>query len=628
MFGRSWKLNRDDSTVIDDDTMPADSTIMATFDCYQAQILSEIAHDIANSDSESVVCYHDDGSRRQGAGAYVVNGVTIDGKFRPLQTFNIAAETRENLADLKVTVMKLLSAVSGIDAKILYEKMDFYMSDSASHNLFVMDIVSEELGSSHKPEQLICNMHPVLMFCRVLSNTWKDIEISIGRDKIFANFLGHGGTSSSTYPSVTTQALDCMMRIISRDFNDRSWNYASDFSHFISPARNFAVRLRQERFECLGFACAVGVHHFEDAARFLDDHSTTNQLACLNRQFLSLEFLQIMYCLGALIGIHLIQPYVSFVFCTDTQYPDLEQAFVKLDQAFKTVDPTAFLRLDAPALDFVPIEHFTAKKFRAEICASVEACAAANREEVVQLLAILIPRLQSGFSKQRSEWFGFDEHTRGTSILARYNQEKLKKAPIHNIKSEQSVALANFELSRRGPNHLAAASRAIVCGKNADLLDRQPPEKFREFASLVGQGGKVPEIIGEFKAKQTELENASLAAKTNATASLERRRFKDLAALQSFGGPFVSSADVDRYVADPEISAKEKQDRLYKEVRFARDSSMSIPRNYDIFKLRKKYRPLPYEEYACNLKIYLDNVSTNASVTMDDFSRALAALSQ
>ena len=57
-----------------------------------------------DSESGSVICYHDDGSKKQGIGGYSVQGFTINNKYRPLPTLPIASESRENLAALKIAI--------------------------------------------------------------------------------------------------------------------------------------------------------------------------------------------------------------------------------------------------------------------------------------------------------------------------------------------------------------------------------------------------------------------------------------------------------------------------------------------------------------------------------------------
>ena len=84
------------------------------------------------------------------------------------------------------------------------------------------------------------------------------------------------------------------------------------------------------------------------------------------------------------------------------------------------------------------------------------------------------------------------------------------------------------------------------------------------------------------------------------------------------------SSQVDGYLKSDDSN---KVARLYIEVRYG-DTSLSMPKNSDIFRLMKDHRRLSEETYATNLKLYLDNVVSIADVTMDDFDRAMDTFTQ
>jgi hypothetical protein len=74
-----------------------------------------------NADQQVVVTYSDDGSKKQGAGSFSVQGITINGTYRSLPTMSIASESRKNLAALTVAVLEILEAASGVSSKRLFE---------------------------------------------------------------------------------------------------------------------------------------------------------------------------------------------------------------------------------------------------------------------------------------------------------------------------------------------------------------------------------------------------------------------------------------------------------------------------------------------------------------------------
>ena len=105
---------------------------------------------------------------------------------------------------------------------------------------------------------------------------------------------------------------------------------------------------------------------------------------------------------------------------------------------------------------------------------------------------------------------------------------------------------------------------------------------------------------------------------------MTEKRMTDLDWLKSLGGPFTKPQEVDEYISNSAISNEDKQKRLYREVRYARDTTLSLPKTSDIFKLKEKYKSLSVERLATNIKVYLSKVSANASADCDDFNNAIA----
>ena len=85
------------------------------------------------------------------------------------------------------------------------------------------------------------------------------------------------------------------------------------------------------------------------------------------------------------------------------------------------------------------------------------------------------------------------------------------------------------------------------------------------------------------------------------------------------------SSLVDEYLKSDDSN---KVERLYMAVRYAKDTSLSMPKNSDIFRFMKDHRRLSEETYAINLKLYMDNVVSIADVTMDDLDRAIDTFTQ
>ena len=236
---------------------------------------------------KAVITYHDDGSRKQGAGAFSVQGVTIRNKFYLFPTLALASESRANLASLKLVILSLLSAVSGVPSDVLWKRITFTMTDATTHNMKVDDVVAEALGTEHLPDHLLCQAHPVLMFNRVMQKTFKEVDQVIGSEKIFSTFAV---AISEQQESVTEQFLDCVTRLVTHDFDHKSWNYADQFDIFIFPEKNPAKRLQKERFNSFTYTAMVGLWLDSHVREFLLKFTNiTNSLACILRSLRTLN---------------------------------------------------------------------------------------------------------------------------------------------------------------------------------------------------------------------------------------------------------------------------------------------------------------------------------------------------
>ena len=95
------------------------------------------------------------------------------------------------------------------------------------------------------------------------------------------------------------------------------------------------------------------------------------------------------------------------------------------------------------------------------------------------------------------------------------------------------------------------------------------------------------------------------------------------------GGPFTSADEVDEYL-EVECDEIKARNRLRDEVRFARDSTRSLPRKTcPYFKMMVKdatsgrRRMKTTEEFVISLKCLLGKADVQRVITIDDFKNAL-----
>ena len=189
LFGRKWKPfcpNQD----IDNNSLPSMSNTRRTEKYAEAQVLNSIAEEMMTSDSPCVV-YSNDGSSQNRTGSYVVQSFTINGKQRTLPTLPICSESKENLKDLIVATIKMLSAATDnkYSPREIFSKVKFVMTDSTAHNYGVADLVSEELQLNDAPLLLFCNAHPLLMMQAKIKDVCQQIHDGIGKKRIKECFM-------------------------------------------------------------------------------------------------------------------------------------------------------------------------------------------------------------------------------------------------------------------------------------------------------------------------------------------------------------------------------------------------------------------------------------------------------
>ncbi len=173
---------------------------------------------------------------------------------------------------------------------------------------------------------------------------------------------------------------------------------------------------------------------------------------------------------------------------------------------------------------------------------------------------------------------------------------------------------------------LSTVSRAQVKAKARNLLDSVPTGSYKEFTEVSKPGGKISQILLRWKTEQKKLKRLGLQDKEIANIAVDKRKNGDLAKLKSQGGPFTNVEELKDYMSKKRVAAKVKNARLYLEVRYARDTSLCIPKTSDIFRLKKDYKNLSSEQYVKNLKVYLSNTASNVGATVQDLNEAINTL--
>ena len=206
--------------------------------------------------------------------------------------------------------------------------------------------------------------------------------------------------ATTTHNAVLEQYIDVAMRLISRDYNHKQWNYSSLFEKHISPQKNYAVGFKTQRFDRFVAAASFTVH--KNLQSFLDKYeNVTNTLACIVRAFIDIPAIQVMATAVALIGHHLILPYLNLTHFDAVNYENLIPAAKQLDVDLEEANPDDILDLSKPAFKFVDDNRFKERNWPNEIIESLRSSVAEYHEEFSKLVMLMVADIKEGWRYQR-----------------------------------------------------------------------------------------------------------------------------------------------------------------------------------------------------------------------------------
>ena len=437
------------------------------------------------------------------------------------------------------------------------------------------------------------------------------------------------------HESFIYKAIACLCSFINHEKSAKPWCYQEHFDLFIAPNKNESLSLKDHRFNRVFDCCLHILHHLDDIKLYLDTYSNIlNDIAIIDRSFLDMEILKPIFCAAALVGIHFTRPYLSLLLDTETTYNTLLEKFPMVYNDFLHSNRDNLLQADEKVVNFVSLEKFEKSLPKKCLRDSVNSCAAAYTKEVKKLLIIILQRLANGFSEQRGALFGFgpkaNEDTKTllkVSTVKGQKKQKLQQAPIHNLNEERSVGFVNYEIQIRGKRHLSSVSTKMVINKSIDLLKSADPKdikKYRKAASAI------KELKLDWSKKVREQRDQAFTEKEKKNLKYDSDKYELMEELKKekvFPGPFVSDEEVQQYLS-LNLDDEAKNKRLYKEVRYARMSSMSLKPTASVFRLKRNYQNLSTEEYADNLSSYLCSARSCKTITINDLNNIIHSITE
>ena len=125
----------------------------------------------------------------------------------------------------------------------------------------------------------------------------------------------------------------------------------------------------------------------------------------------------------------------------------------------------------------------------------------------------------------------------------------------------------------------------------------------------------------------TKLQEKGFTEKDIINLKLENQKLKDLEFLRSQIPPdlFTKPADINSFMKDTPES-KDKNNRMFIEIRFHKNTSTTMRKNAEVFRLKKNHQNIGTSDYASNLCQYLDQARDITRLSMGDLRNVLNGL--
>ena len=180
-----------------------------------------------------------------------------------------------------------------------------------------------------------------------------------------------------------------------------------------------------------------------------------------------------------------------------------------------------------------------------------------------------------------------------------------KNAPVHNILEERNVGRVNYGLQIRGKANINSVARKMVLNSSFDKINNSDSRLFMDFRK---QASDIKDLKIKWNSKMKALQEEGYTEKDLLNLKREAQKLADLEFLktQELPGPFTNGKDVMEFMSYA-VDQKTRNTRLYREVRYARMTSLSLKETASVFRLKKSGKNLDSQLYVNNLVQNLDN---------------------
>ena len=630
MFGRRWRNPGECDEVFDIDTVPTNRNIRTAMQQIETQSLSLVVDKIQEEKQKGKMITHaSDSTTKKGVGQFVVQGLHVgqDNPF-PLPILPIHGETTQDIAMQVDMGFEILASVRGVSAADVYKLVDTHMTDSTEHNKGFSKLLAEMYDLETPAGQLFCGTHTTLGFSSVMNKVMRLVEADMKTEQVLKGFMVDLDVDSKN-SSLAGQSLDMCLKLVAPEYAHKPWNRYKQFLLFLEQRHVSSVLFayKDSRFGCLSRAAAVLIYNYDHLAEFMSQNpNINNRLACLVREVMDLPYLKVVLVVFACFGVHLVEPFYARTIEKGATHTQLREFYKGLHTGMGQPISDDFARFIKPEYPGVTDELFTGvkKNYNEEVLSSVTDIAEEHIDEVRKLANLMLPHLQTVLARQRRD-YGIDDEAFLMDYPVSEQASNIDETPVHNIGMERQCGKVDYRLKKL--RTLNAVSRSIILQKSQELRAGQIPS-FRGFKAAA-QAKREVELKWS-KDTREKFEKGSEQKQEMAQRN-ERKRLNMLDKLKHSGGPFTDSGEVEKFLEDPDVDDKTKQQRMKLEVQFARESTTLLPKVDPLFRIMRtlpngKRRTKTAQEFGEALMSYLGRRSDRSTLEYDKFQQTLDKL--
>ena len=426
--------------------------------------------------------------------------------------------------------------------------------------------------------------------------------------------------------SFAGQALDMMLKFVAPEFDHMSWNYYKLFDNFLkdNEISNMLFAYKDHRFGCLSRAAAVLLYNYEWLDLFLQTHpQITNRLACLNRNLFELDYIKVVFTVFAAFGVHLVEPFYCRTIDTGATHTSLKVFYKELYDGMEETISIDFFDFKTPHFPGISLTLFQEiiKSYDEDVMNAVTSVAQEYQSDVVKLANFILPELRTVLARQRRD-YGISEEF-PADYPVEQQASNIDDTPVHNLAMERQNATADYRLKKL--KSLESVSRSMILQRAREL--NASTSSTTTFRSYKEELNRRREVNLKWSAKMTEKFSTGADEKLLAAQIGERKRLDLLDELKKAGGPFTDADEVQKFI-ESDMDEKLKKSRMKMEIKFARDSSTTLPKVDQLFKIQKtmpnkKRRDKTAQEFGEALMAFLGKKTGKAAIEYDIFKDSL-----